>query len=716
MFKANPTLRFAAISLIGLACLTGCGSSKDDPFTRASMRSRSDNNDTPPTPPADVSSDATGPTSNGGISTESAVRNVPPVNGATPQAATNGNSLVAGSSPGGGQVAPAVLAIKPIDQRRPVEPFDESARVERTIINLKQIGKAFRKYVDRTGFVPPHIMKTKAGAETLSWRVAILPDLGYQELYDAFDLEQPWDSEVNSKLLDRIPDCFVSPDRFDTSTNYQVFVGENLLFRKLRVDRGSITDGLENTLAIGEVDDRLAVPWTCPRDYEVSWETPTDGLGKLRADGFYAIWASGLPTLIRADVDRIKFLNAMTPDVGDGQLASVIHQPILSIETATTSRQSASPSEVMVPVADLKNDLISHQTEMAATTTAAAAMPVLPRLPRPKEVLVQDSIERVQSLYSNRFKQTRQFSERTAIAAEMLETAILMREDPAGAYAMHEAVISVATAMGDLPLLLKTLDERVQMFEVDAITENGKVLVEFTKANSGPIAAQIDQSAILRRCVPVIFDSIRQDDYDLPNELVRHLLTMDRMAKKRANEIGLSQLRGQLSVAKSYLAQATGAISVLRSDNNDPGANGAVGRYTAFIKGDWTAGLEMLAQGDNDKLAALAKADLNVSSEPQQILAIADAWFELGNATTNKVFRAGCFERAAHWYSLAHTSLPESLSKLHAKTRLSESTAASTGSPLAIVQRIADYVGFELELEIARIKNPAIKTIKTANE
>ena len=45
----------------------------------------------------------------------------------------------------------------------------------------------------------------------LTWRVAILPDLGQKALYDKFHLDEPWDSEHNLTLLDQMPDVY-APD------------------------------------------------------------------------------------------------------------------------------------------------------------------------------------------------------------------------------------------------------------------------------------------------------------------------------------------------------------------------------------------------------------------------------------------------------------------------------------------------------------------------
>ena len=107
----------------------------------------------------------------------------------------------------------------------------------------------------------------------LSWRVALLPYLGYQRLYDEFRLDEPWNSRHNYELLKQIPSVYQSPERFDDHTNYVVPADSSTVFRGKGVVRLSdFEDGAKNTVMVVEVDDVAAVPWTAPRN-----SSPTRG-------------------------------------------------------------------------------------------------------------------------------------------------------------------------------------------------------------------------------------------------------------------------------------------------------------------------------------------------------------------------------------------------------------------------------------------------------
>src|SRR5262245_48474313 len=66
--------------------------------------------------------------------------------------------------------------------------------------NLWQLGLALHNYYNEHGHFPPPYVADAAGKSMHSWRVLILPYLGRQDLYDAYDLNEPWNGPSNRKL------------------------------------------------------------------------------------------------------------------------------------------------------------------------------------------------------------------------------------------------------------------------------------------------------------------------------------------------------------------------------------------------------------------------------------------------------------------------------------------------------------------------------------
>ena len=103
--------------------------------------------------------------------------------------------------------------------------------------NLKQIALAMHNFhAGNNAFPRPAILDEK-GKPLLSWRVAILPYIDQQALYDKFKLDEPWDSPHNKALLKEMPAIYRCPIRTKAepfTTTYRVMVGKGASSRTTR--------------------------------------------------------------------------------------------------------------------------------------------------------------------------------------------------------------------------------------------------------------------------------------------------------------------------------------------------------------------------------------------------------------------------------------------------------------------------------------------------
>jgi uncharacterized protein (TIGR03067 family) len=186
--------------------------------------------------------------------------------------------------------------------------------------NLKQLALAMHNYHDVFKHLPQAAIMDKTGKPLLSWRVALLPYLGENELYKEFKLDEPWDSPHNKKLLAKMPKVY-APVRGKTkepySTYYQGFVGPGTVFepgKKLRMV-ADIPDGTSNTIFAVEAGE--AVPWTRPADIPYDPKKPLPKLGGLFPDGFHIAVMDGSTRWVRRGFDERTFRLAITRN--DGQ-------------------------------------------------------------------------------------------------------------------------------------------------------------------------------------------------------------------------------------------------------------------------------------------------------------------------------------------------------------------------------------------------------------
>jgi prepilin-type processing-associated H-X9-DG protein len=158
------------------------------------------------------------------------------------------------------------------------------------------------KYQEAHGHFPAPALARRDGTPLLSWRVALLPHLGYRALYDRFHLDEPWDSPHNRSLLAEMPAEFAcpgGPGRRAGLTGYLVVVGPqtdptsvNTPFEPTRgVDIREITDGLSNTVLV--IETNSLVPWTRPDDLRWSPGGPLPRLASPHDGGAHVVFADG---------------------------------------------------------------------------------------------------------------------------------------------------------------------------------------------------------------------------------------------------------------------------------------------------------------------------------------------------------------------------------------------------------------------------------------
>ncbi len=165
--------------------------------------------------------------------------------------------------------------------------------------NLKQIAIAFHNYHDTNKTFPPAASTDKDGKALLSWRVHLLPYLDQAPLYRQFHLDEPWDSEHNKTLIEKIPPVFVAPLQRGLAkagkTVYLVPTGAGTVFDgKVGLGLRDIKDGTSNTILAVEAHQDAAVIWTKPDDLAIDFKTPLKNLKSAFADGFHVAMCDGV--------------------------------------------------------------------------------------------------------------------------------------------------------------------------------------------------------------------------------------------------------------------------------------------------------------------------------------------------------------------------------------------------------------------------------------
>ena len=169
--------------------------------------------------------------------------------------------------------------------------MDDSAQ------KLKEIMLAMHNFSDENKSFPVNVpsadIDPSTGLPYLSWRVYLLPYVGYGSLFKQFHLNEPWNSPNNIQLLADMPEIFRSSGlpSDSTLTGFQLFMGPGAysytsssgLTHGPRIS--NIIDGTSNTIGVFETGPQNAVAWTRP-DGDITFN-PAQPLAGLTNPGGY---------------------------------------------------------------------------------------------------------------------------------------------------------------------------------------------------------------------------------------------------------------------------------------------------------------------------------------------------------------------------------------------------------------------------------------------
>jgi hypothetical protein len=178
--------------------------------------------------------------------------------------------------------------------------------------NLRQLTLGMINYADdHKGVLPAQAIYDKSGKPLLSWRVQILPYIEGANLYKEFRLDEPWDSDHNKKLLEKMPPVFAMADSEaakNHETFYQGFVGPGAFFEGKAGLRfpADFPDGTSNTFML--VEAAKAVPWTKPEDIPFDDGKLGPRLGGVFKDGYHVSFCDGSSRFFRLPVRDEKML------------------------------------------------------------------------------------------------------------------------------------------------------------------------------------------------------------------------------------------------------------------------------------------------------------------------------------------------------------------------------------------------------------------------
>ncbi|HLX62411.1 MAG TPA: hypothetical protein VKX17_14130, partial [Planctomycetota bacterium] len=255
---------------------------------------------------------------------------------------------------------------------------------------------------------------------------------------------------------------------------------------------------------------------------------------------------------------------------------------------------------------------------------------------------------------------------RKALGQKLLQQAAEAKDDPAAQFVLLREASSAAAQGGDFDTALKAIDTLASTFDVDGLAMKADALAKAGAAITSPEAAK----ALAIAGLIAIDDAIAADNYPAA---VKLLSAAESAARQSQNGSLVTRVQSRSKDAHALqiaFVKVKAAQQTLKNKPDDPEANSVVGRFLCFDKGDWKAGLPLLAKGSDAKLKELAlrEAANETNADP---LALGIAWHDLAEKEMHGAVKTRMMERECYWYKLALPKL-DGLTKVKIQKRLED--------------------------------------------
>lgn len=324
----------------------------------------------------------------------------------------------------------------------------------------------------------------------------------------------------------------------------------------------------------------------------------------------------------------------------------------------------AGGADAAAPPAPAQNSAAPTTRPVRRRINLPATAPVLPGNPIPGITAQHESRQRIRSIYARDYLDT-SYAARRLLSRRLIDAAAETRRDLPAKFALLIEARDVAAEAGDIPTAFEAVDELAAAFPVTKLHER----IEVLRMAAPVITAATASIATASICLDLADQCVIEGDYERADELLK----LASAAAVRGKSVPMFRwIEGRAAAVRPLHAAyevARPAEQKLQRAPDDPDANLVMGKFVAFVKRDFDAGLDMLAKGSDIDLAKLADADLDNPEKPSQQLQLAGKWWDAAEKYSEH--RDAMRLRAGEWYRKASPGL-DGLDRALAERRIIE--------------------------------------------
>lgn len=540
-------------------------------------------------------------------------------------------------------------------QLQPIAGADRQATKSRSFGLLSVIAQAMAQQIADTKTVPSSAPVDPQGRQLLSWRVHLLPYLGYDALYQKFNLNEPWDGPTNIKLSSEIPFVYSTPGVNDDRTSFELVTGPTCAAQQRRGNPVSAlaSRGLHKSVLVVEVADPAErTVWTKPDDLEFNPTKPAQGLTGWPDNSILAATADGVVHTIPVGSEDL--LNRLFVISNSFDLSEMVASTPTVPATNTTSVQPSMPSvgPGVTPPATAGNDLDPS------------------KLPLPTTIEIDAATLELSRLFQSDTREADTAQERAELANKLIQHAEYMKADPAKQCASLQIAYRFAV-LAKSPILVKDAFDKLEArFQVDTGSSN-MFIVRFGSQNLMNIPAH--RMPEFRALAKTLLDNaISKNDYPAIDELIQIGTYYAASQDDKDLMEKLATLQKKTNAGKKAYETLQARLLSLDLPSLDEEGNLLVGKYWCVYRDDWRKGFQFLMRCNDERFQYLAETEMTDPIDPRVQFKIAQGWWEIGIAMSPGRERNGFLGRAAQWYTKADKNMADSLEKVTAKQQLQE--------------------------------------------
>ena len=271
------------------------------------------------------------------------------------------------------------------------------------------------------------------------------------------------------------------------------------------------------------------------------------------------------------------------------------------------------------------------------------AEPATSKLPRPTPDKLAAAEKTFAEVMGAEIAGAKTLEAKSKLADKLLQLGAAPGQDAAGQFVVLSAACTKAV---EFEQLLKGLALLEQRFAGD-LTD---VRLQGFEAVKGQInLQQIEKFA--DTLLASIESAERTDRFGAADDLSK----IGQAVGRKLNDRRFTDAFAERSARTAKLANAFSLVkpSLLTAQANPDDQEAAMrsGQYIAYVRNDWKAALPMLARTTDEELQSLVQDDLKNPKEDNEILKLADRWWERAESSS-ALSQEGMRRRATHWYRL----------------------------------------------------------------